>query len=175
MIPDVTEVLLEAIHLHNALMALDASLASSGPPPGESYPSPGSANLEEATNYTALSICCSARYLLYAQYGCNESNRSAGSERIALETEAQQLSIQGMEQIVGDTAPRIARYLERVIASPAVRPSVSPVAGHAMYYAAIECGCFYKEFDKRVMLSGMREIIVAFKAMETEWRVGGKF
>ncbi|OWT43581.1 fungal specific transcription factor [Pochonia chlamydosporia 170] len=170
---DVTEVLLESFQLHKALAALDASL---NPPESlqESYPSPDS-SVPENLNYVALSICCSARYLLYSQYACNESNRSAGSERIALETEAQQLSIQGMEHIASVAVPRIARYMEQVVASPAVRPSVSFVPGHSMYYAGLECYCFYREFDNQLMLSGMRQIIEGFKALRTEWRVGAEY
>ncbi|KAG8423654.1 hypothetical protein J3458_000530 [Metarhizium acridum] len=174
-ITDVTEVLSEALHLHKALVALDTSLG--GPSDsfqGEGYPSPDSSDVEDM-NYTALSICCSARYLLYTQYACNESNRSAGQERIALEAEAQQLSIQGMEHLSGVLVPRIARHMEHMVASPAVRPSVSFVPGHSMYYSAIECACFYKEFDNRTMLDGIKQIVQGFRALQTEWRVGAEY
>lgn len=172
---DVTEVVSEALHLHKALVALDTSLGS--PPDsfqGEGSPGPDSADVEDM-NYTALSICCSARYLLYTQYACNESNRSTGPERIALEAEAQQLCIQGMEHLSGVLVPRIARHMEHMVASPAVRPSVSFVPGHSMYYSAIDCACFYKEFGNRTMLDGIKQIVQGFKAMRTEWRVGGTF
>ncbi|KAK9440793.1 hypothetical protein VB005_05427 [Metarhizium brunneum] len=172
---DVTEVVSEALHLHKALVALDTSLGS--PPDslqGEGSPGPDSADVEDM-NYTALSICCSARYLLYTQYACNESNRSAGPERIALEAEAQQLSIQGMEHLSGVLVPQIARHMEHMVASPAVRPSVSFVPGHSMYYSAIDCACFYKEFGSRTMLDGIKQIVQGFKALRTEWRVGAEY
>jgi hypothetical protein len=170
---DVTEVISEGLHLHKALMALDASLGSPDASQGESYPSPESSHVQDM-NYTAMSLCASARYLIYAHYGCNEVHRTAGAERVAVETEALQLSVRGMEDIAKTAVPKIARYMEQLIASPAARPSVGFIPGHSMYYGAIECCAFYKEFGNETMLTSLRSIIDGFQALQSEWRVAGE-
>lgn len=95
---DATEVLIEAIQLHKALQALDASLILPDQPTKDSYRSPEMLMLgqggEDGHHQCAMALCCSARFLLYSEYGCNDFNgRKRSCERVALESEAQGIAI----------------------------------------------------------------------------------
>ena len=177
---DVAEVLVEAMQLHKALLALDMSL---GPPNvlgAESYPSPEtsmpSQGVEGGRNQCALALCCSARFLLYSEYGCSEFNgRTPSHERVALESEAQGVAIRGIEVMATVTVPEMARAVVQTLTAAATRPSINPLLGHTLYYAATECACFIRESHMPSMCAALAQIIQGLEAMRSEWRVGGTF
>ena len=158
---DVTERLSEALRYHEAFTVLDASLHESHGTLDDMALSPGK------PDFTALAICCSARSLLYSQYGCNEPDGSAGAERIALETEAQSISHRDTHMMASTTIPMIARVT-------ADAETHSPFIAHCMYYAAIQCTWFIKEDHDPTMYEALSKILNGLEAIRRNWRVGGK-
>lgn len=159
---DVTERLLEALQLHEGFILLDIHLQEHFPDTPEAI-SP------------ALAICCSARFLLYGRYGCNEADRTAGAERIALETEAQTIALRDIEVMASVTVPGIARS---IIADgkAAARPGLcgNPLVAPCLYDAATECAWFIRENHEEKMAVALRGIVHALRELQNDWRVGGK-
>lgn len=175
---DTTELLLEAIQLHKALQALDASLILPDKPTKDSYPSPATPMLdragEDGHHQCAMALCCSARFLLYSEYGCNDFNgRKPSCERIALESEAQGIAIREIELLAAVTVPRMARAIVQTSMTFVTRQTINPLVGHCMYYAATECACFIKESYVRDMHAALTQIVQGLKAMQSEWELGG--
>jgi hypothetical protein len=161
---DVAEVLAEAMLLHKALLALDTSLGQT-PMPGE--------GVEDGNNQCAIALCSSARFLLYSEYGCSEFvGRIPHGERVALESEAQRVAIEGIELMAAVTVPKIARAVVQSSTAAAGGPSINPLLGHAMYYAATECACFIKEGHQRDMHGALTQIVQGLAAMQSQWQLG---
>lgn len=166
---DVAERLLEALRFHEAFVALDAGLQDL--PTG--FDGPVSFMAEEA-GLPALAICCSARFLLYGQYGCNEADKVATSERITLEAEAQSISIRDKEVMASTTVPKIARGVVEQKVSTGAAPLVSFLVAHCLYHAAKECAWFIKEYHEERVYVALREVVGGLRAVGEDWRVGGK-
>jgi hypothetical protein len=169
----VAEVLAEAMLLHKALLALDTSLSLA--PPAV----PGHDGVEDGGgNQCALALCCSARFLLYSEYGCSDlTGRTPHEERVALESEALRVAIRGIELMAGVTVPKIARaVVQSATVAAGSPPTTNPLLGHAMYYAATECACFIREGHEREMMDGaLTQIVKGLEAMQSQWQVGGTF
>lgn len=175
---DATEVLVEAIQLHTALQALDASLIFTEMPTKDSYLSPETPmparGGEDGHHQCAMALCCSARFLLYSEYGCSDFNaRTPSCERVALESEAQGIAIREIEHLAAITVPRLARAVVQTSAAVVTRQTINPLLGHCMYYAATECACFIKESHIRDMHAALTHIVQGLKAVQSEWEVGG--
>jgi hypothetical protein len=175
---DVAEVLVEAMQLHKALLALDTSLNPPAMLSADSYPSletpMASQGVEDGRNQCAMALCSSARFLLYSEYGCSEFNgRTPSRERVALESEAQGVAIQGIELMATVTVPELAQAVVQTSTAAATRPAINPLLGHTLYYAATECACFIKESHMRNMYAALTQIVQGLEAMQSEWQVGG--
>lgn len=172
---DVTELLSQAMQLHCTLTALEASLDIASNPVCSILPNE---RLDAAANpeMSALGVCSSARYMLYALYACNEPDGTVSRERIAQETEMQRISIEGIKAVTTQAAPQISRGLQRICASPAggengARPS--PLVFPALYHAATECAWFIKEDDEQSMYQALRDIVHGMQTLGSFWAVGG--
>ncbi len=175
---DAAGLLVEALQLHKALLALDTSFNPPGMHSTNWYPSPetpmGGEGVEDGGNQCATALCSSARLLLYSEYACDDfTGRMPNRERVALESEAQGVAIRGIELMATVTIPRMAQAVVQASAGAATRPSINPLLGHAMYYAATECACFIKESHGRDMHTALAQIVQGLEAMRLEWQVGG--
>lgn len=149
------DLLSEAFNIHHALATLQASLEE-----------PSQA--EESTAYSkarliTLSICVSARLLLYNQYGCNNSFDPVAHRPTATETELQVISLEGVQKAASHTAPRIARGEEKC-----------PLTAQCLYYAAAECMWLVKEDHEPHMNSALRDLVRGLRDLQRKWQVGGK-
>ena len=175
---NVTEMLADAMQLHRALLALDASLNLPGMLSTHSYPSTDTrSHIQDqgGQNQCAIALCCSARTLLYDEYGCNEPDaRIINRERIAMETEAQRVAFRGVEVMAAMTIPRMARLVVQTSAAALVMPSISPLLGYCLYLGATECAWFIRENHERNMYAALRQIIQGLRVLNAQWRVGGK-
>ncbi|KAH6892910.1 fungal-specific transcription factor domain-containing protein [Thelonectria olida] len=150
---DVAELLPEAQHLHQALSALHLSIDGfgiDGDPAGTL----------ESSKLPALSICCSARLLLYNQYACNEPMGHSVQGPIALETEMQKVSLDGIRAITSSTARLIARDA-----------TCCPLVARFLYHAATECAWFINEDYEQIMYDALEEIIGSLGRLREHWKV----
>ncbi len=133
-----------------------------------------SQGVQDGRNQCAMALCCSAQFLLYSEYGCNEINgRPPSRERVALESEAQGVAIRGIELMATVTVPEMARAVVQTSTAAATRPIINPLLEHTMYYAATECACFIKESPVRNMYAALTQIVQGLEEMQSEWQVGG--
>ncbi|KAJ6441326.1 fungal specific transcription factor [Purpureocillium lavendulum] len=176
---NVAETLEEAMYLHKALLALDASLNLPGMLSTHSYPwTDGASPFQDGGDGTqcAMALCCSARILLYSEYGCNEPEaRTTTRERVAMETEAQRVAYREIEKMAAMTIPKMAKLTVQASNGAAAKPSTSPLLAHCMYHGATECAWFIKENHERNMYAALRQIVRGLKAVQSEWRVGGEY
>ena len=138
---DVSSRLQEAQNLHRALSALHLSLE-------EAWPDDGTPYTPDSSRLSALAICISARFLLYNQYGCNEENGITGREHIALETEMQSISLDGIKILASSVVSRIAQAESRC-----------PLVAQCLYHAATECAWFIREDNEPEMREALRHIV----------------
>ncbi|KAH8673399.1 fungal-specific transcription factor domain-containing protein [Xylariales sp. PMI_506] len=171
------EVLLEeALQLHRTLHALSGSLLHDLAQRcnlARSCPTPGGA--------IALALCSSARFLLYNMYGCNEPDgTAAGQGRIALETEMQGVSLEGIRQMASSEVPRLAIAMcgapsEETTPTDVEPGPLSPLLAHCLYHAATECSWFIREDDSPEMHSALRETVAGLRYMASFWKVGERY
>jgi len=175
---DVAEVLVEAMQLHNALLAFDTSLNLPGMLSTHSHPNPETPipgqGVQDGRNQYAMALCSSARFLLYNEYSCDEFHgRPPGRERVAMESEVRGVAMRGIELLATVTVPEMARAVVQTSTAAATRPAINPLLGHVMYYAAAECACVIKESTGGKMHAALTQLVQGLEAMRTEWRVGG--
>src|SRR3546814_12290424 len=72
------------------------------------------------------------------------------------------------------TIPKMARLMVQASNGAAAKPSISPLLAHCMYHGATECAWFIKENHERNMYAALRQIVRGLKAVQSEWRVGGR-
>lgn len=173
----VTETLTEALQLHKALMALAASLDLNGstPAPEEAaYPRLDTSSPRDH-NHCALALCASAMCLWNCEYGYNGRRHGHGGERIALETEAQKMGYYTVTVLCTTIAPRLARHLVQLAAAPDTKAQISPVAGHSMYMAVLDCANLLKQYGNNDGLhTALGHIVDGMEAIQSQWLVGGK-
>lgn len=153
---DITELLPEAQYLHQALSALHLSIEGSTSDETPSHTS-------ELSTSPALALCCSARLLLYNQYACNEPLGLATDGPVALETEMQKASLDGIREISSCTARLLARDAEGC-----------PFAARFLYHAATECAWFIKENHEQVMYDALEDILTGLRSMSDHWALAGE-
>ena len=146
----------EAMQLDRALLALDATIQKTTTPPQMHY------------SDDAIAICCSARFLLYELYACNESGDNfmfpTGDE-----ADMQKLALAGLEQCVErmyHVALRVCRDL-----SVSFHPG-SMLVTHALYWAAAECRWYIKEGKQEAVIVS-ETILDALKILNRRWRRAG--
>jgi hypothetical protein len=87
----------------------------------------------------AIAICCSARFLLYELYACNEHYEGAPTGQ---EAHVQVLALQGIEQCVA-TMYQLALRMQQASFVESSEDSI--FVSHALYWAASECRWYIKE------------------------------
>jgi hypothetical protein len=153
----VESLLPEAQALHLALSALHLSIQ-------EHTPGGTSPDYQRKSSIIALSLCCSAQLLLYNLYGCNEPLALAEQSRIAMETEMQKVSLDGIKSISFTTMPNIARANIEC-----------PLIAQGIYHAATECAWFIWEDYEPQMYGALEDLILELKSISESWDVATKY
>ncbi|UPL00842.1 hypothetical protein LCI18_011776 [Fusarium solani-melongenae] len=154
---DITELLPEAQHLHQALSALHLSIEGSA--------SDGTQLQSlEPSIFPALALCCSARLVLYNQYACNEPLGLSTNGPIALETELQKVGLEGIRAIASSTARLVARDT-----------GGCPFVARFLYHAATECAWFIKENHEQVMYDALEDIIGGLRGSSEHWGLASQY
>ncbi|RKL37238.1 hypothetical protein BFJ72_g7894 [Fusarium proliferatum] len=161
---DPVELTAEALQLHIVLTALDQGIMSHDCDIATAH----------GSLHSALSLCSLARLLLYNEYACNEPSFSTARERLAAEVEMQQISLEGIQDIVSKTIPRMARQIVSASRQQSMRPRHSPILAGCLYHAATECAWFVKENNDAEMVAGLDAITQALQALKSEWSVCSK-
>lgn len=157
-----TQQLDEALQLHRTLTALDGRLPMD--------------DIDEA-NIEALALVCSARFILYNMYGCNELDVRSDPERMRREVEMQRESVKGVMDVSSRRAPQMAQKIIELLSRGSVSSrgrDISPIVVHTLYYAATECGWFISEGCGPEMRAGLAVIMSALDQLKTTWSVAGK-
>lgn len=154
---DITELLPEAQHLHQALSALHLSIEG---PTSDGTP----LKVVESSTFPALALCCSARLVLYNQYACNEPLGLSTNGPIALETELQKVGLEGIRAIASSTA-RLA----------ALEMGGCPLVARFLYHAATECAWFIKENHEQIMYDALEDIIGGLRSTSENWGLASKY
>ncbi|VUC37669.1 unnamed protein product [Clonostachys rosea] len=144
--------LAEALQIHRALASLRSNI-----------------ELREdlESNVSALSLSCSAIFLLYDRYQANESDDMV---RLPAETELQHLTLESVRGIASSTAPKIAqiiRHQENMAKSLLNAP--------CLYRAAIICAWFIREDHDPRMYEALETIVTGLKDLQTRWLVAGEY
>lgn len=114
----------------------------------------------------AIAICCSARFLLYELYACNE--RYDGSPA-GQEAKIQQVSLQGIEECVARMYHIALRLSERLTVD---YHTGSILVTHALYWAASECRWYVNE-GKEEAVEVLETLTNALKLLKNRWRRAG--
>ncbi|RFU72569.1 zniicys6 transcriptional activator [Trichoderma arundinaceum] len=154
---DVESLLPEAQALHAALSALHFSI--------KEYISNGSSSdVTNKSSIVALTLCSSAQLLLYNLYGCNEPLVLAEQSRIAMETEMQSASLNGIKSISFTVMPAIARA-----------NIDCPLIAQCLYHAATECAWFIREDHEPQMYSALEDILKELKSIGENWQIATEY
>lgn len=154
---DVGSLLPEAQALHLALSSLRLSIQEymSGIIPPDS---------PNESSVIALSLCSSAQLLLYNLYGCNEPLVLAEQSRIAMETEMQSVSLEGIKSISFTVLPAIARTHVGC-----------PLIAQCLYHVATECAWFIREDHEPQMYSALEDIIRELRSIGEHWHIATEY
>ena len=114
----------------------------------------------------AIAICCSARFLLYELYACNEHFEGIPTGR---EAQVQTVALQGIEQCVG-TMFQLALRVQQGTTTQQHGIFVT----HALYWAASECRWYINE-GKREALVILDALVTALKMLNNRWRRAGRY
>lgn len=192
---DVEALLSEAWHLHHALGALQSTLEQ-GDEAGRLCSLPGQQGAEqwrrEASRLSALSLCASARVLLYNNYGCNDPSAPV-VERIPQETEMQQVSYEGIVMVASITARSVAQSIVSHHGATSLSyqddqdekgdkgdkgdqgvTAWSPFLAQFVYHAATECAWFVREDHEARMYDALRDVVRGLEVLSRRWGLGGK-
>ncbi|KAL7898917.1 fungal-specific transcription factor domain-containing protein [Trichoderma sp. SZMC 28014] len=150
---EVENLLPEAQALHSALSALHSSI--------EGHISEG---IPRKSAIIALSLCSSARLNLYNLYGCNEPGAVVEQSRIAMETEMQKASLDGIISISSNVVPAIARANIEC-----------PLIAQCLYHSATECAWFVREDHEAQMYSALEDIVRDLKLIGEKWNVATEY
>lgn len=162
---DKATTLTDALQLHVTLVAFDKHLVEQTD--GVSL---SSADWSSAVD---LALCCSARILLYEMYSCNDPNAGPTPwDRIALETEMQTASLDGLAHVVGQRATRLAQSVLALDEDAVGR--VSPFIIECLYASACVCTWYVKETVIPHMHGPLESMKDALKVVGKRWRLARK-
>ncbi|KAF5688590.1 Zn(II)2Cys6 transcription factor [Fusarium denticulatum] len=150
-----TDLASDALGLHNVLAALHSAITEET--------DTSDTNLIPPTRMIALSICCSARFLLYHQYCCNNLPPAAVGPS-AKHTEFQQIAISSIRSLIVFTVPSISCAEQK-----------SPLTAHSIYYAASECAWFIREDQGSEYHEALANLLKGLRAIAKEWDIGAQF
>ncbi|KIW62439.1 hypothetical protein PV04_10612 [Phialophora macrospora] len=146
--------LAEAFQLHRVLQSLEMSFIREGAPRDEIR----TCDLPRA-------LVCSARFILYNIYACNE--RYSGY-KLGGESDMQKVSVDGLSTVALTVAQMAQRFKEDW--EMGVRGH-APMLAHCMYQALGECAWFVREDPSPRMQYAFDTIANALKCMAHQWRV----
>ncbi|KAL2689294.1 hypothetical protein Neosp_003347 [[Neocosmospora] mangrovei] len=147
--------LTEAQGLHQALVALKLSIEQTA-----GYGS----GTSEYPLWSAMAICVSAQSILYSSYGCPDYPGTASRARLALETDMQALSVEGLRVVACITGPRLAQI-----------PTRCPLMARCFYAAATACAWFIREDEEPEMRDALRQIVNSLRMLATRWAIAGEY
>lgn len=153
---DVGSLLPEALALHSALSALHLSI--------KEYISGTTSPAFSVSGIIALSLCCSAQLVLYNMYGCNEPLALVEQSRIAMETEMQSVSLEGIKSISCTVMPAIARANVEC-----------PLMAQCLYHVATECAWFVREDHEPQMYSALEDVVRELRATGANWNLATQY
>ncbi|KPI37930.1 uncharacterized protein AB675_3015 [Cyphellophora attinorum] len=133
----------------------------------------------------AIALCCSARFLLYELYACNDgkSNISrVSSFPSGQEAVMQRISLQGINECVNIMHQIALRLLEPQQHSTRQSPEsyITYHAGsifvtHALYWAASECSWIVKEGINAAAARVMGDLVKALHLLNDRWHRAGDY
>ncbi|TFB01854.1 hypothetical protein CCMA1212_006485 [Trichoderma ghanense] len=153
---DVGSLLPEALALHSALSALHLSI--------KEYISGTTSSDFSVSAIVSLSLCCSAQLVLYNMYSCNEPLALAEQSRIAMETEMQSVSLNGIKSIACNVMPAIARANIEC-----------PLMAQCLYHVATECAWFVREDHEPQMYSALEDVVRELKSTGANWDLATQY
>ncbi|RSL48041.1 hypothetical protein CEP53_009704 [Fusarium sp. AF-6] len=151
---EAADLLTEAQSLHQALAALKISIEQTA-----GYES----GKDEYPLWSAISICVSAQALLYSSYGCPDAPGTSSRARLALDTEMQGLSVEGLRVLASSTGPRLAQI-----------PTQCPFMARCFYASATACAWFIREDREPEILDALRQMVSSLKGL-SRWGVAGEY
>lgn len=146
----------EAFQLHRTLLALEAAFNYEATPD----------QVKECDLPRAF--VCSARFILYEIYACNERY---GSYKLGRETDIQKISVEGLSTVTL-TVAQIARRLKEDWDMGLT--GHAPMLAHCLYQALGECAWFVREDPSQQMKYAFSNIADALKCMSKQWAVCGE-
>ncbi|KAL7813556.1 fungal-specific transcription factor domain-containing protein [Trichoderma aethiopicum] len=153
---DVGSLLPEALALHSALSALHLSI--------KEYISGTTSPAFSISGIISLSLCCSAQLVLYNMYGCNEPLALVEQDRIAMETEMQSVSLEGIKSISCNVMPAIARANVEC-----------PLMAQCLYHVATECAWFVREDHEPQMYSALEDVVRELRSTGAHWNLATQY
>jgi hypothetical protein len=150
---EVENLLPEAQVLHSALLALHSSI--------EGHISEG---ISRKSAIIALAFCSSARLLLYNLYACNEPGVYAEQSRMAMETEMQRDSLDGIISIASNIVPTIARANIEC-----------PLIAQCLYHSATECAWFVREDHEAKWYNALEDVVRNLKLIGKNWNLATEY
>lgn len=148
---DLSTLLPDGRCLHQALSALRLSLEENNPPPPTKLSQPA-----------ALAICITAQYGLFNMYGCRDL-LSTSSQNIAMETEMQSLSVDGIRLLTTVAIPQLLGWR-----------SECPLLARCFFEAAKLCAWQIREDHDPVTRETLGRIDMELMRLGQRWKVAGK-
>lgn len=154
-------ILLEAIQLHRTLVSLGTYLKDQ-------------ILVEdnfEGSHTFAFALVCSAQFMLYDMYGCNDHD---SGDRIAEEISMQQTALDGLLEVV-DSMSYVSRQILRFasVADDQKLSQVNPLFCQCIYLAITECAWLYREEKSRDRAVQLHEMVDSLQALGRVWRTVG--
>ncbi|OCT48184.1 fungal specific transcription factor [Cladophialophora carrionii] len=148
--------LAEAFQLHRALQSLERSFTCE-------------ATREELkTCDLPRAVVCTARFILYNIYACNERY---SAYKLGQETDMQKIAVEGLSTAALTVAQIAQRFEQDYEMGVRGHP---PLLAHCMYQALGECAWFVREDPSPQMQCAFDTIATALKCMAHQWRVCGE-
>lgn len=127
----------------------------------------------EKANFIALALCCSARFILYGMYACNEHRPFTGP-RIAEEITMQEISMKGLGSSIDDAHLLAQRVLGFAAVSDRFKLlCLSPLLCHCIYQAISECAWICQEAKGSHREAQLQTLITSLQTMGRVWNVVG--
>ena len=157
--------LLEADQLHRTLVALSSHLK------GKCFVDDTAL---DNSHFAAFALCCSARFILYEIYACNEHCATAAEVRIAEEMTMQKVSIEGINAVLDDVYPLAQLILcFASVSDDGTLSRLSPVFCHCLYQAISECSWLLREEKSAFRTMQFNTMTRSLQTLGRVWNVVG--
>lgn len=180
--PDPSSRLNEARQLDKTLAALSASFLMQRDYLNQmAFDKSGKPSLRSPLD--AVALCCSARFLLYELYACNDGKKvNSSGFPTGQEAEMQRIALKGIEESVGIMHQVALRLLGSQHHPVGQSPDSdngyhagSILVTHALYWAASECRWYVKEGIKTEAAQIMQHLIKALELLHDRWHRAGDY